>query len=207
MAINETRTSCDIIVIGGGLSGLMAARTLSRAGKSVALLEARDRLGGRLLTEQVNGAALDLGGQWIGPTQDHVQKLCLELGIASYKTFHEGRKILDLDGRVRSYKRSVPTLSPIALIELQRMITRVERWVKKLPPENAFNVPAFRDWDYVSVGEWSRRHVWNQNVRKLLNAAIRVIFGVDADELSVLHLLMYANAGGGLMRLCEIENA
>jgi len=185
----------------------MAGRTIVNAGRSVRVLEARQRAGGRLLTENLHDRAVDLGGQWIGPTQDRVRALCAELGVETFKTFHEGRKILELNGRVRTYKRSIPSLSPLALVELQLMISRVEKWVKKVPAESAFNLQKSKEWDSITAGEWARKNVWNKKVRALLNAAIRVIFGVDMDELPILHLLMYANAGGGLMRLCEIEDA
>ena len=197
----------DVIIIGAGLSGLMAARTLHRAGKSVAVLEARNRLGGRLLSEPVSGSTLDLGGQWVGPTQTYANALCQELGIATYKSFHTGRKVLELDGKIRTYKGDIPSLSPLALIELQRAITRVERLVRQVPAATAFEHENAEAWDTRSVGEWARKTVWNRKARQVLDAAIRVIFGVDADELPVLHLLMYANAGGGMMKLCEIDDA
>ena len=203
----KTTTKSDVVIIGAGLSGLMAARTLHRAGRSVSVLEARARVGGRTLTEPVAGSAIDLGGQWIGPTQSYANALCEELGVETFKTFHTGRKVLDLDGKIRSYKGDFPSLSPLALIELQRAIMRVERLVKKVPADKAFDLPQSQEWDTRTVGEWARRTVWNRKARVVLDAAIRVIFGVDADELPVLHLLMYANAGGGMMKLCEIADA
>ena len=197
----------DTIIIGAGLSGLSAAQTLINSGQTVAVLEARERVGGRLLTKDVEGGSFDLGAQWIGPTQKRINTLCQELGIQTFKTFHRGRTLLELDGKTRSYKSSIPRLSPLALIELQRTIMRIEHWVKKVPSDDALGQPKSKEWDNLTVGEWARRQVWNKDARHLLNAAIRVIFGVDDNELPVLHMLRYANAAGGLMQLCEIENA
>jgi len=98
-------------------------------------------------------------------------------------------------------------LSPLALIELQMLITRVEKTITRVPAEKAFSLPKAKHWDQQTVGEWARKHIWNKKVHTVLNAAVQVIFGADMDELSMLHFLMYANAGGGLMKLCEIENA
>jgi monoamine oxidase len=202
-----SESGVDVAVVGAGIAGLQAACALQEAGRTVVVLEARDRVGGRLHTTQVNGAAFDLGGQWTGPTQTRVHQLCAELGVETFKTFHDGRKILELDGKVRTYKGAIPTLSPLALAQLQWTITRVERWVRRVPADRALDLPDADEWDRVTVGEWARRHVWSRKVRQILNAALRMIFGVEMDELPVLHFLMYANAGGGLMRLCEIEDA
>jgi monoamine oxidase len=71
----------DVIVIGGGVAGLVAARRLHQRGRTVRVLEARERVGGRVLSQQVGREVLDLGGQWIGPTQDRLAELARELGV------------------------------------------------------------------------------------------------------------------------------
>ena len=161
-----TRTeTVDTVIIGAGLSGLTAAQALIKSGQTVAVLEARERVGGRLLTKEIEGSSFDLGAQWIGPGQKRVNALCRELGIQTFKTFHQGRKLLELDGKRRSYKSSIPRLSPLALIELQRTIMRIEHWVKKVPADDAFDQPKSKEWDNLTVGEWARRHVWNKDAR------------------------------------------
>src|SRR5262245_47363063 len=94
----------DVIVIGGGLSGLTAARRLVEAGRSVSLFEAGPRVGGRTLTESVGGTLFDLGGQWIGPAQSRVTELAQELGVETYPTYCRGRKVLILDGERSTYR-------------------------------------------------------------------------------------------------------
>ena len=71
----------DVVVIGAGAAGLTAANELKKAGLSVAVLEARDRVGGRLWTDVVDGAMLEIGGQWVSPDQDALIETIEELGL------------------------------------------------------------------------------------------------------------------------------
>jgi monoamine oxidase len=77
----------DVAVIGAGLSGLIAVRDLVASGLSVILVEATDRVGGRIRSYSGSeasgdeGAMLEFGATWIGPGQDNMYRLCEELGI------------------------------------------------------------------------------------------------------------------------------
>src|SRR3712207_9118203 len=94
----------DVVVVGAGLAGLAAARDLLAAGLSVLVLEARDRVGGRVLNHTLqNGAVVELGGQWVGPTQDRVLVLADELGVGLFPTYVEGEHFLAVDGAVKRY--------------------------------------------------------------------------------------------------------
>lgn len=61
----------EVIVVGAGLAGLSAARVLTDAGREVLVLEARDRVGGRVWTEDVGGAQVDLGAAWLHGVDDN----------------------------------------------------------------------------------------------------------------------------------------
>ena len=75
----------DVIVVGAGISGLIAARTLLGAGLTPLILEADVRVGGRILTEEVlPGLAVELGAQWIGDTHHRMFALAAELGVETY---------------------------------------------------------------------------------------------------------------------------
>ena len=85
----------DLVVVGAGLSGLCAARRAADAGARVRVLEARDRVGGRTWSRDIGGATFDVGGQWIGPGQHRLAALTRELGIRTFPTFDDGKKVLD----------------------------------------------------------------------------------------------------------------
>ena len=85
----------DVVVVGAGLSGLTAARELHRSGKSVLVLEAESRIGGRMfLKETIDGGVLDIGGQWVGPTQTAFLALLDELKVERFDSYAQGDSIL-----------------------------------------------------------------------------------------------------------------
>src|ERR687898_2449161 len=94
----------DIVVVGAGMAGLIAARDLLAANVSALVLEARNRVGGRLLNHTLeNGAVVELGGQWVGPTQDRVLSLAEELGVGLFPTYIQGEHFLAVDGDVKRF--------------------------------------------------------------------------------------------------------
>jgi monoamine oxidase len=103
----------DVVVVGAGLAGLVAARDVSAAGAGVVVLEARDRVGGRTLNEDIgDGKVVEVGGQWIGPTQHRLAALAKELGVATFPTWSAGDNVIELDGRIRRFRVSLPASSP-----------------------------------------------------------------------------------------------
>jgi monoamine oxidase len=197
----------DCIIVGAGLAGLAAAEALQGRGQRVVVLEARDRVGGRTAAGMVGGTAVDFGAQWVGPTQDLVLAALARHGLATFPTFHAGAKVLELDGRRRTYTGDIPRLPPLALLELELTLRRIDAAAAAVPCGGPWSAPAVAAWDTETVGAWARRHVRSAKVRGLVDAAVRVVFGAEPDELSALHFLAYVNGGGGLLRLIEIEGA
>ena len=98
----------DYVIVGAGLSGLIAARDLLRAGKSVLVLEARSRIGGRMfLKKTIEDGVLDLGGQWVGPTQTSILALLEELKIQKFDSYAEGNSILSWRGQKTNFDGDV----------------------------------------------------------------------------------------------------
>lgn len=197
----------DAIVVGGGLAGLAVARSLVDAGQDVVVVEARDRLGGRLHTERLGDAELDVGGQWVGPGQPRVNALIDRLGLTRFRTFAEGTKVLEIDGRMRTYRGSIPTLSPLGLAQLQLLLTMVERSQARVDPVAPERAKDALRLDGMTVDTFRRRFGATAEVRETMDAALRAIFGAEADEMSALHFLAYLHAGGGFLQLAEAEGA
>jgi len=198
--------SVDVVVVGAGLAGLQAARTLSDAGRSVVVLEARDRVGGRTCSRQVGRSVMDVGGQWLGPTQTRALKLTEELGIGMFDTFNRGRKVLNVGGKVTSYKGSIPSLPVIHLAQMQLALMRIDRMRKQVTPSRPYAAERAPEWDAMTAEDWMRQWIRSGPVREVSAIAVRASFGVEPSELSALYLLTYANAACGLMKLAEVTN-
>src|SRR5438309_1295523 len=127
------RVEADVCVVGAGYAGLTAARRLAQAGKAVAVLEARDRVGGRCWTHDLDGFSIDRGAGWIGPRHDAIQGLAQETGVSLYKTYAKGSHLLVGGGRTRTYHGVIPQIGISAVLTLARANWRLDRMAKTLP--------------------------------------------------------------------------
>src|SRR5215510_7140108 len=104
------RLEADVCVVGAGYAGLTAALRLVQAGRSVVVLEARDRIGGRVWTEQLpDGTPIHRGGAWLGPGQDRLYTLAEEMGVGTYPTFVDGDNLFLENGRSHRYRGLIPS--------------------------------------------------------------------------------------------------
>jgi monoamine oxidase len=195
----------DVAIVGGGLSGLSAARRLQARGRTVTVLEARDRVGGKMWTASVGGQRADLGAHWIGPTQDRVAALARELGVRTERQRLDGRAVLVSRGRRRTFRGSLPPLSPLSIAELGIAQLRLDRLRKKVSVDQPWIHAAITDWDAQTVDTFARRYLRTQDARMFLNLAAELVFGAEIDELSLLYFLFYLESGGGLTSLTEFE--
>ena len=193
-----------MVVVGAGLAGLMAARALVDGGADVIVLEAQDRVGGRLLSEQVGDAIMDLGGQWLAPDQRRAWRLVHDFGLTTFPTYHEGAKVLQLGRKRSQYRGVIPRVNPLALAQLQLALLRIDWLRKRISLEAPWTGARAARLDARSVADLQRT-IPSKAARALVDVSVRAVFGVETHELSLLHFLFYAHAGGGLMRLLEVE--
>lgn len=193
----------DVIVIGAGPSGLTAARHLHAAGRDVVVLEARDRVGGRTWTVELDdGTPVDLGGQWIGPSQHHLRGLLDEFGLATEPTPVDGRSTLVLPDRRVDYTGTIPRLSVLALLELQRLLWALDARTARVHV-GAVTSSRTRVWEAQTLSGWMRDRGVRPEVDGIVRTAMRVVFGLEAEEISLLRALQYARAAGGVMPLVD----
>src|ERR1700710_490504 len=164
----------DFCVIGAGFAGLTAALRLKQAGHSVALLEARDRVGGRTFTEvRDDGTWIDRGGAWVGPGQDRIYALMKEFEVPSYKQYADGEALMVVDGKHYRYKGTVPrTLNPFATVNLGTAMLELAKMCKAIPLDAPWDARRADKWDRITVGQWLDHHVRSLAARELLETAI-----------------------------------
>jgi len=195
-----------VAVVGAGLAGLSAARTLVGRGASVVVLEALDRVGGRTLNgELAGGVQVDLGAQWMGAHHLRLAELCDGLDIASFPTYGEGENLLDVRGRTRRYSGTIPRLAPHVLLDVFLARRRVDRLARSVGADAPWASPLARALDSQTFATWLRRNVRTRIARDLLAIAGRTVWGTGPAELSMLHVAFYVASAGGINRLFDTE--
>ncbi|EHB53946.1 Monoamine oxidase [Mycolicibacterium rhodesiae JS60] len=189
----------EICVVGAGFAGLTAALRLKQSGRSVALLEARDRVGGRTFTvEGPEGIWIDRGGAWIGPGQDAIYGLMKEFGVGSYKQYIDGEAMMVVDGKQFRYEGTIPlTMSPWAALNMGAVFLDLTRLCKNFPVEAPWEAKNADKLDRISYAEWLDNHTLSKPAHTLLEAAIAGLYTSAASEVSMLFVLRQLASGGG----------
>ena len=206
LPVSEGLREADVAIVGAGLAGLVAARDLIAAGASVVVLEARDRVGGRLLNEDIgDGKVVEVGGQWIGPTQDRMAALSADMGVDTFPTYAEGENLNEWRGSLKRYSGTIPRINPLVLLDVDRAQRRVNRLSKQVPLDRPWAAAKAREWDSMSAQTWMDRHMRTKSGRELLQLGIESVWAAQPEDISLLHLLFYVHSAGSLELLFDTD--
>jgi monoamine oxidase len=191
-----------VVVVGAGLSGLIAAREVMRAGHTVAVIEARNRAGGRMLSRPIaGGVVVDLGAEFIGPTQNHIRALAGELGIDTFASYVDGRNVYVTPSSRTTYSDLGLTGSappdPLIVPDLLLATTTLDRLSLQVPVGAPWEAGRAAEYDAQSLADWLRRNTTNlPQFRAAARAALGAIFGAEPREVSLLFALFLIAASG-----------
>ena len=157
----------DAVIIGAGLSGLAAAqRILSRnPSAKIVVLEARDRVGGRTLTDPTTGS--DLGGSYVGPTQDRILRVAAQHGIDTYLVYCKGKVIFRnvLSGQIDAGSIDFPPIGLYGLLDFNYILVNIEDLVSQVDVNDPSKMENAEALDKISVRQWIEQHCVSEEVR------------------------------------------
>jgi monoamine oxidase len=193
--------SADVIVVGAGLAGLTAARQIARAGRSVTVLEARDRVGGRVLSHRIAGTYAEMGGMFTGPTQDRIQALAAEVGVGTFPSYNTGNNVFYANGRRLEYPSDTPfgtaPPDPVVAGDIALAVAQLDQMALEVPVDQPWTSASAEEWDRQTLDTWLREHTsGSAEFMAVSSAATEAIFGGEPRDLSLLYTLFYIAASG-----------
>lgn len=212
MTDDDARSS-DVLVVGAGFAGLQAARELAAAGRTVTVLEARDRVGGRSRRGELQGRVVDLGGQWLGAHQPRLRALAAEFGAVTCPQYDEGSTLLDVNGGLHAVGAAFPYVSRSTLLEvpwagLLELAAAGYRWDRAgsgLPTGTPWEARRAREWDSQSLESWIRRNIRTTAGRRLARATASALLCADPAQVSMLFFLEVLRQGHGLEAMIGVD--
>jgi monoamine oxidase len=200
----DGRAKADVAIVGAGFAGLTAANELQRRGKSVIVLEARNRVGGRAHNHELGGGEVsDTGATFVGPTQNHILRLARRFDVGKFPTFNDGDNVYYRDGTRLTYSDATPTgivpPDPTIAPDAAAVVVQLDEMSTEVPVDAPWQAPHADQWDGQTLESWAQTHSSysaNENFRRLVGVASRPIFGAEPREISLLFALFYVAASG-----------
>ncbi|MEZ3160584.1 NAD(P)/FAD-dependent oxidoreductase [Microbacterium sp. BWT-B31] len=197
----------DVVIVGAGAAGLTAANELKRAGLSVAVLEARDRVGGRLWTDVIDGAMLEIGGQWISPDQEALTETIAELGLQTFSRHRDGDSVyIGPDGTLSRFTGDVFPVAPETERVIAEITERLDAMVAEIDPDRPWAHEKAAQWDTISWDAWLRSQTDDDEaVRNLAFATGSAMLTKPTHAFSLLQSLLMAASAGSYSNLVDAD--
>ena len=197
----------DIVIIGAGASGLTAATELRKAGLTVAVLEARDRVGGRLWTDDIDGAMLEIGGQWVSPDQDALKETIAELGLETFARYRTGENVyINAAGDRSRFEGEIFPVSAETEREILRLIELLDGLVAQTDPDRPWTHPRAKELDEISFSAWLEKETNDQEARDNIGMFIAgAMLTKPAHAFSTLQALLMAASAGSFSNLVDAD--
>jgi putrescine oxidase len=195
----------DVVIVGAGPSGLTAARELKKAGLSVAVLEARDRVGGRTWTDTIDGAMLEIGGQWVSPDQTALLGLLDELGLQTYSRYRDGESVyIGADGKRTLYTGDTFPVGEATAAEMDKLTVLLDSLAEEIGAEEPWAHPKARELDTISFHHWLRQNSTDEEACN--NIGLFIAGGMltkPAHAFSALQAVLMAASAGSFSNLTD----
>lgn len=197
----------DVLIVGAGAAGLTAADELRRAGLSVAVLEARDRVGGRLWTDHIDGAMLEIGGQWVSPDQTALIETIDDLGLETFSRYREGDSVyIGPDGAARRFTGEMFPVAPETERVIAELTERLDAMTAEIDPDRPWAHPRAAEWDSISWDAWLRAQTDDDEaVRNLAFATGSAMLTKPTHAFSLLQSLLMAASAGSYSHLVDAD--
>ncbi len=192
-----------VIVIGAGIAGLTAASQLAARGIDVVVLEARDRVGGRMHGIQIApGNWVDAGAAYLGHRHTALKALLAEHAIATVPTAMRGDSRFALAGPPVRCPGRFPPLRAIALGEMFELLDALTKAVNIDAP---WLGPDAARLDSITAAQWAAEHLTHPDARLFFPLFLGEMMAADPADVSVLHMAFYLRSGGGIKFLNAFE--
>lgn len=202
-----TEITRDVVIIGAGASGLTAATDLRKAGLTVAVLEARDRVGGRLWTQDIEGAMLEIGGQWVSPDQEALIETLDELGLETFSRYREGDSLyIGPNGEKTHFTGEIFPVDEATAAEMERLIVILDDLAAEVGAEEPWAHPRANELDAITWEAWLEQQTDNQEARDNIGMFVaEAMITKPSHAFSALQALLMAASAGSFSNLVDAD--